>query len=143
MMKKGYALREGKRLSIGPKEYEDGMSAIRSTLGFSIDLAKTNPEKIKEFFLEIRKIPEATKLLERFPDLETLLLNILPEIAKNIDKKVFLTSFNSFIRETKESALLILRESGTDQEQGDAVMKLAHESSKLVSSILTKDLVRS
>lgn len=144
MLEKGYALAEGNKLSAGPKEFDTGMSAIRSTLGFCIDLAKTRPEKIAEFAKEIKKIPEAEKLFARFPDLETLLVKILPEIAKNVDKQSFFRSFDEFAKEVRPSALALLDGRGmSDRERGDVAMKLAHESAKLVSSSITKETVKS
>lgn len=145
MLEKGYSVAaEGKKFAAGPKEFDTGMSAIRSTLGFCIDLAKTRPEKIAEFAKEIRKVPEAEKLFARFPDMETLLVKILPEIAKNVDKQTFLRSFDEFAKEVRSPALSLLdgRET-SDKERGDAALKLAHESAKLVSSSITKDTVKS
>lgn len=145
MLEKGYSVaKEGKRLTAGPKEFDAGMGAIRSTLGFSIDLAKKKPEKIGEFMNEIKKVPEAANLLSRFPDLETMLVKILPEIAKNVDKQAFLQAFDSFASEIKTPALSLL--SGkelSDKERGDVAMKIAHESARLVGSVLTKEAVKS
>ncbi|MFZ3233360.1 MAG: hypothetical protein WA194_07765 [Patescibacteria group bacterium] len=120
------------------------MGAIRSTLGFSIDLAKKKPEKIGEFMSEIKKVPEAANLLSRFPDLETVLVKILPEIAKNVDKQTFLSAFDSFASEIKTPALSLLngKELG-DKERGEVAVKIAHESARLVGSVLTKETVKS
>lgn len=145
LLEKGYSVaKEGKKLSAGPKEFDAGMGAIRSTLGFSIDLAKKKPEKIGEFMNEIKKVPEAANLLSRFPDLETVLVKILPEIAKNVDKQSFLSAFDSFASEIKTPALSLLngKELG-DKERGDVAMKIAHESARLVGSVLTKETVKS
>lgn len=141
-MEKGFALKEGKSLSAGPKEYDEGLAIIRSALGFSIDLAQKQPRKIAEFVGEMKKLPEAAKILERFPDLETLLLKILPEIAKNVDKKAFLEAFDIFAKGSREAAMTILENKGTEREIGDAAMKFAHESSKLLSSMLNAGTVR-
>jgi hypothetical protein len=144
MLEKGYSTaKEGAKLSVGPKEFDAGMSAIRSTLGFCIDLAKTRPEKVNEFAAELKKIPEAAKMLARFPDIETVLVKILPEIAKNVDKATFLKSFDEFAKEIRTPALSLLdgREM-SDKERGDVAIKLAHESVKLVSSSITKETVK-
>lgn len=142
-MEKGFALKEGKSLSAGPQEYDEGLAIIRSALGFSIDLAQKQPRKIAEFVGEIKKLPEASKILERFPDLEVLLLKILPEIAKNVDKKAFLEAFDAFAKGSRDAAMTILENKGTEREIGDAAMKFAHESSKLLSSVLNAGTVRS
>lgn len=120
------------------------MGVIRSTLGFSIDLAKKKPEKIPEFMGEIKKVPEAANLLSRFPDLETVLVKILPEIAKNVDKQAFLAAFDSFASEIRTPGLSLLngKELG-DKERGEVAMKIAHESARLVGSVLTKETVKS
>ena len=145
MLEKGYALgKEGKKPSVGPKEYDAGISAIRSTLGFSIDLAKKKPEKIGEFMAEIKRFPEAQALLSRFPDLETVLVRILPDIAKNVDKESFLRAFDEFSKETRPVALTLMNgKELNEKERGDAALKIAHESARLVSSALTKETVKS
>ncbi len=145
LLEKGYSVaKEGKKLNAGPKEFDAGMGAIRSTLGFSIDLAKKKPEKIGEFMNEIKKVPEAANLLSRFPDMETVLVKILPEIAKNVDKQTFLAAFDSFASEIKAPALSLLsgKELG-DKERGEVAMKIVHESARLVGSALTKETVKS
>lgn len=145
MLEKGYSVaKEGAKLTAGPKEYDAGMGAIRSTLGFSIDLAKKKPEKIGEFMNEIKKVPEAANLLSRFPDLETVLVKILPEIAKNVDKQSFLAAFDSFAAEVKTPALSLLSGKELNQkERGDVAMKITHESARIVGSALTKETVKS
>lgn len=145
MLEKGYSVaKEGKKLTAGPKEFDTGMQALRSMLGFSIDLAKKRPEKIAGIMDEIKKVPEAANILSRFPDLETVLVKILPDIAKNVDKQAFLSAFDSFAKEIRTPALSLLsgKEMG-DAERGDVAMKMAHESAKLVNSALTKDTVKS
>lgn len=120
------------------------MQAMRSMLAFSIDLAKKKPEKIGAFMGEIKKVPEAANLLARFPDLETVLVKILPEIAKNVDKQTFLSAFDSFAKGIEPSALSLLAgKELEDKERGDIALKIAHESAKLTASVLTKETVKS
>lgn len=142
-LENGYAIaQEGKRLSAGPKEFDTGMRALRSTLGLAMDLAKRKPEKIDAILLEIKQIPEASELLFRFPDLETVLLKILPEIAKNVDKDTFLRTFDEFSKEIRDSALSILTgRQLSEKERADIAVKIAHESAKLVDSSITKGAV--
>lgn len=117
---------------------------MRSMLAFSIDLAKKRPEKIGELMGEIKKVPEAANLLSRFPDLETVLVRILPEIAKNVDKQAFLSAFDEFAKEIRNPALTLLNgKELSDSERGDVAMKIAHESAKLVGAALSKDTVKS
>lgn len=143
-LEKGYSVAaEGKKIQAGPKEFDAGMSAMRSALGFTIDLAKRKPEKIGEFSTELKKIPEAEALLARFPDIETVLVKILPEIAKNVDKQAFLTAFDEFAKEIRTPALSLLggKELG-EKERGDAAFKFAHESARLVAATLSKETVK-
>lgn len=145
LLEKGYSVaKEGNSPSVGPKEFDVGMGAIRSTLGFSIDLAKKKPEKISEFMGEIKKVPEAANLLSRFPDLETVLVRILPDIAKNVDKQAFLSAFDSFASEIKDPALSLLNGGEpSDKKRGDVAMKVAHESARFIGAVITKETVKS
>lgn len=134
---------EKKSIKIGPKEFDSWMQFLRSSLGFVIDLAQTKPEKIPALMKEFLKNEQVKNILVRFPDIEVLFTKILPELAKNIDKWIFLAAFDAFITNIRSDTIQLFWSSLLDEnKQGEIVLKIANESAKFTANLLNKDTVK-
>ncbi len=90
------------------KNLENNFMILSSSIWTLIDIAKTSTqEDINTFVEEFKNIPEIKEFLDSNPDLSSLLLETLPNIANTLDKGHLLEQLQSFFNNSKESLLTV------------------------------------
>ncbi len=91
------------------KDLEDWYFILRSWIKNIFDVAKIKTkDEIKNYILELKKIPIVKNYLDTIPNFENLLLNYLPNLINSIDKDKFIIYLDEFYNWTKSDFVKIL-----------------------------------
>lgn len=97
---------------------DDIFSTIKDWINFLFDSVESKtPEQLQKQISELKNIKEIKEIFEKFPDIEKLLIEIIPSIVKNTDRQTLLSSFDNFYSNIKEEILMFLNWTELEQEQ--------------------------
>ncbi len=132
-----------RRLAVGAKEFDLATKTLRSSVAFGIDLAKTQPEKIPKFVEELKRFGGMGELFSKFPDLATVLCDVLPNVGQHADKEAVLKAYDVFVGNVRQDAVRLLEGSVRDDaERTGVALKFANESAKFLGAVISEKTVR-
>jgi len=94
---------------------------FRSSVATLIDMSQnSSKESFDNYLEEFQKVPQIKNMLESFPDLENIFINILPSIVNSLDKEEFLGLLDSFFETSNDDMKIIIdAELSEDKENID------------------------